>query len=223
MLEEPILFITGAGASVDSGLNTYRGKNGLYTNTDVSPEENLSLNTWMVEPERTWETLSELINLIKTNQPGETYEILKQINEMYKIAIYTQNIDGYSHYACKNVHELHGHINTMYCKKCRNIYTMDHENPMCISCMIFCKPNIVLYGEPIRAIPANLKCAYKTIIVLGTTLQFQYLRNIIKKYKLKGAKIIHINPDPNYSKMIKKNEDWLQMNSAEGLIHLFEL
>ena len=36
-----ILFITGAGVSADSGLPTYRGQSGLYTNAD--PEEGIPI------------------------------------------------------------------------------------------------------------------------------------------------------------------------------------
>lgn len=222
MLKGPLLFITGAGASVDSGLETYRGTNGIYNNGS-RPEENLSLNTWAEDPRTTWETLSGLIQSIKDNNPGETYEILKQINNMYDMTIYTQNIDGYSHYACDNVHELHGDINQMICKKCEIVYNMNHEHPICGICTSYCKPSIVLYGEPINKIPAHLKNNYNTVIIVGTTLQFKYLKDIIKKYKSKGARIIHINPDPDYHNLVKKNEDWFQMKSADGLKTLFML
>src|SRR5438067_176803 len=59
-----ILFITGAGISADSGLPTYRGRDGLYraenTSHGVSIEEALSGPMLGSRPEITWTYLLEL-------------------------------------------------------------------------------------------------------------------------------------------------------------------
>lgn len=46
MIKGPILFITGAGTSVDSGLPTYRKNSGLYNNE----QPKLTLDIWNQKP-----------------------------------------------------------------------------------------------------------------------------------------------------------------------------
>lgn len=220
IIKGPILFLTGAGASVDSGLRTYRGTGGIYEETDGDPQEDLSIETWWAQPERTWFTLTPLVKAVKNNKPGPTYQLIKKICKSYDVTVHTQNVDGYSSQVCDNVWEMHGNIRTMWCKKCKKEYKLDEDNPKCVKCGEHCKPNIVFYGESIKPIVMNYK-RYKTVVVIGTTLQFPYLQNMISKYKQQGALIVHINPADNYSEMVKAGEMWLKMKSENGLKKLF--
>lgn len=218
MIQEPILFLTGAGASVDSGLGTYRGKGGLYERRG-NPQEDLSIETWNKHPGLTWRTLGPLVNSIKKNKPGPTYELIKKISESHDVTIYTQNVDGYSHYACPNVWEMHGNVKTMKCEKCDVVYDLDEENPLCLSCNEYCKPNIVFYGENVR--PNSMQFdKHKTVIVIGTTLEFSYLNRMLDKYKSRGALVIHVNPDINYGP-VKNGDVWMRMKSEKALKLLF--
>lgn len=216
----PILFLTGAGASVDSGLRTYRGPGGVYEETDGDPQEDLSIDTWRTHPERTWSTLKPLIKAVKEHTPGPTYQLIKEIGKRYSVSIHTQNVDGYSRQVCDDVWEMHGNIRTMWCKKCRKEYELNEHEPKCVKCGEYCKPNIVFYGENIRPFNMNYK-RYKTVVVIGTTLQFPYLQNMIFEYKQKGAQIVHINPADNYS--VGNNEILMKMKSDRALKLLFNL
>ena len=220
MIKAPIVFITGAGASVDSGLRTYRGNDGIYNNSPNNPQNDLSIETWNETPFQTWNTLGPLIKSIKQNNPGPTYQLLKSINEKHEIQIITQNIDGYAHFSTDNVRELHGNIKSMQCIKCSDIYELNENDPACYKCMCVCKPNIVLYGESARGDKINYKWP-NTVIIIGTTLQFPYLKRMIKKYKQHGASIIHINPDEEYGSIIGKHEIWMRMKSEQALNTLF--
>lgn len=220
-IKGPILFLTGAGASVDSGLRTYRGPGGIYDETNKgNPAQDLSIDTWRTEPSRTWRTLNPLVKAVNSNKPGPTYQLIKQIAEKYEVSIHTQNVDGYSKTVCDDVWEMHGNIRMMWCEKCRTEYELDEENPICKKCSQYCKPNIVFYGEDIRPYYQNNK-RFKTVIVIGTTLQFRYLENMIAKYKQKGALIVHINPSPDYD--IGNGEIFMKMKSERALKILFGL
>jgi len=216
-MNEPILFITGAGASVDSGLKTYRGEGGLYEGSERSPAEDLSIGTWRVHPEKTWKTLRSLIKKSKGCKPGPTYQILKKVAKEKDIQIWTQNVDGLSLTVGCPVWELHGNIRTMRCEKCVKEVPLDEDNPKC-ECGRLCKPDIVLYGENIKEKTGSLMY-FNTVIVIGTTLQFPYLLNMIEYQESHGAKVIHINPDPNYQ--APKRHEFLCMKSEDGLNELF--
>jgi hypothetical protein len=62
---------------------------------------------------------------------------------------------------------------------------------------------------------------YKYVIVIGTTIQFSYLKDFINNAKRRFAKVIHINPDDSYEYHIKKNENWIQNNSFDGLTEFY--
>lgn len=221
MIKGPILFITGAGASVDSGLPTYRGKGGVYEGGG-NPEDDLSISVWEKYPQTTWTRLKPLVAEARKATPGPTYEMIEKIGQMYATTIYTQNVDGFSKKVCGDVWEMHGNLETMDCERCREIFPLDHEKPECPQCDKLCKPNIVFYGEGIRYKTSHHGLNYfKTALVIGTTLQFEYLQKMINTLKSKGCTVIHINPDPAYS--VGKGEILMRMKSANALKLLFNL
>ena len=237
------LFILGAGASVDSGLYTYRGENSNKTFISASVNDDI---------ETIWNSFGPLFNIIKKCNPGETYNLINKIVlENPKSVILTQNVDGYilSSFNSLNIQseviELHGNINYSYCKKCNKKYQTNPNNIFCCGDSII--PNIILFGEDLNKnviIKAKKLCKnkYKAIIIIGTTLQFPYLRQLISLAKGYNSKVIHINPDLDYNtpiykfvnysslgKKIKKNnnvrndEIWIQKNAAEGLKEYFNI
>lgn len=221
MIRGPILFITGAGASVDSGLRTYRGNGGVYEDGG-NPESDLSISTWDENPEKTWNTLKPLVASVRKVDPGPTYELLEKICKMYKCSIFTQNVDGFSKGVCDSVWEMHGNLESMTCEWCHRTMSLDHENPKCGKCGRLCKPNIVFYGEAIRQNTTRRSHKhFKTVVVIGTTMQFMYLEDMVKEAKGKGATVIHINPGPTYT--VGYGEILLRMSSKNGLKFLFNL
>lgn len=202
------LFILGAGASVDSGLPTYRG-------TDAEPEKYLSATGPL---DQVWEFLRPLYELIARESPGPTYQLLKRFQSS---TILTQNVDGYADSTGLPVIELHGNWKTMRCCRCQQVKETDLDQRDC-SCGGTFRPEIILYGEALDAkksaeVRTLINRGLKEVIVVGTSLQFGYLKNYIARAKMKGAKIIHINPDPDYQPLVGRNEVWMQTTAAEGL------
>lgn len=240
MTTEKYVFILGAGASVDSGLKTYRGENGVYTNSENPDSASLAgfsyenpENTLCPEvlygdpkgPEKIWSFLKPLYSQIRQNTPGPFYALLKHIFEKFPESfIITQNVDSYAKTVTKNLVEIHGSNEQMKCMKCGLIQQTDLDKPKCM-CGFPCRPNIVLFGEnldrdKLEIIYRNIKHNVKNVIVIGTSLQFPYLREIIKKCR--GAKVVHINPDTEYWKNVRKNEIWLKLSAYEGLNAFFK-
>jgi NAD-dependent SIR2 family protein deacetylase len=153
-----------------------------------------------------------------------TYDVLNQvINRFPASFILTQNIDGYAS-QIENVPiiEIHGNSETMSCIQCYTQYKSDPNNFMCQCCGSPCRPNIVLYREDlpdkkVHQIYKLLKRKYKYILIIGTSLQFPYLREFISKAKQKGAKVIHINPDKDYFSHVRDGEIWFRCDANSGL------
>lgn len=223
-MSDCIFFLLGAGASFDSGLPTYRGPEGLY-NEVKDPENLLNVESPL---ETVWNFLIPLFEKIKETQPGPTYELIKELGKKYPNSfLFTQNIDGHAFHTELPVVEMHGNWSKMFCTMCDIKVDIDPKNRNCI-CGGKYKPDIVLYGQglpekKVTTVHQFIKRHPKYVIVIGTTLQFPYLRQFITKAKMREAKVIHINPDDNYSKNVMFNELWIKLPSKEGLVKLLEI
>lgn len=215
-----IFFILGAGASVDSGLYTYRGANRKYDNYDEIVEL-LDGSKWNDNKYKIWDYLEEFNNEINKIQLGETYKLIDQLYKKFpKSFVLTQNIDG----LIKNINvpsiEMHGSLKYMKCIACNNMYDIDFKNKHC-SCGELCKPDVILYNEDLDK--RKMDDVYKLIkknkpdylIIIGTSLQFSYLDTFIKKSKVQKMKRFHINPDENYK--CNKGENFIGNTSNDGL------
>lgn len=225
------LFILGAGTSVDSGLFTYRTEDKVFT--PISCYDSY---------ECMWDHFSFLHKCILNSFEGPTYKLLKEIVADTNSAVLTQNVDGYANKLQCEVIELHGNMRNMYCMRCKKFKEIDPNNLIC-ECGGKMRPDVILLDEPLSnevILEATHICKrnYKYVVIIGTTLQFPYLRKLISLAKGRGAKVIHINPDPNYNDScitekdtysslgkklkvlnnVRKGEVWIQKNSYEGLL-----
>ena len=205
-----IFFILGAGASFDSGLPTYRGPEGLYTNTtsSESPEDILSIYSPL---DKVWQFLTPLYEKIATTNPGSTYDLIKELGRSHPNSfILTQNIDGHALSTEVPTVEIHGTWKTMVCVPCKARVATNLTNRTC-KCGKQYRPDVVLYDqtlpqEEVQKVNSYIKTRPKYVVVIGTTLQFAYLRKFITKAKQRGAQVIHINPDDDYKDKVKFNE-----------------
>lgn len=222
-----IFFILGAGASSDSGLPTYRGEDGLYDD-DSTPEILLTPRNLYTHPESVWRFLNPLYSMIQQHTPGPTYQKIAEIIQEHPHSfLLTQNIDGYATNLNLPVIEMHGSHKTMTCVGCGSSIPTDFDKFRC-DCGGWYRPDVVLFEEslPKKSVQEVYyllkKRRPKYVLVIGTSMQFPYLRVFIDKAKKRGAKVIHINPDPNYHGHDGK-ELFIQKNGVEGLEEFINL
>ena len=208
----PLLIILGAGASVDSGLRTYRGTaESLYDNRSIPEERDLTSS----EEDRleVFRTFHPLYADIAANKPGPTYDMLKQLIGDRPCCIVTQNIDGYAvEVLGPDVIEVHGTAKHCRCMKCGQecetpqvMFERDAElkteHLQCLICRGPLRPQVILLGGMVdtQAVSRFIKRRHpRDVLVVGTSLQFPYLRRLINKAKCRGARVCHVNPDENY-------------------------
>ena len=95
-----LLFITGAGMSADSGLPTYRGRDGIYRTQQTTPhglsiEQALSGPMLRTRPEITWHYLLELEKTSRHAAPNRGHHVLAEMDGYFDaVWILTQNVDG---------------------------------------------------------------------------------------------------------------------------------
>ena len=171
---DSILIVTGAGMSVDSGVPTYRGSNGIWEkeieiNGEIySYDEISSLNMWKTKPEIAWGFKSHFYNLMNELEPHEGYyELLNKIKDKYDYFVCTSNIDGYfkkAGYDGSKIYEVHGSVNYLQCMdkncnirygvyKAENMPTYKKDTfiadflPKCKNCGKMSRPNVSMFGD----------------------------------------------------------------------------
>ena len=193
-----VVAFTGAGASTDSGIKDFRGKNGLYKEKKYmgyEPEEILSIDFFLSHTDIFNKYIEEkmMINDIKPN-PG--HKALAELEKMGKVkAVITQNIDNlHQEGGSKKVLELHGTLKDWYCLKCgkRANRRFDCE------CGGVVRPRVTLYGEMLDekvtdAAISEIKKA-DTLIIIGTSLTVYPAAYYINYFRGKNLVIINETP-----------------------------
>ena len=89
---EKIVFVTGAGISQESGIPTFRGKDGLWKNHDVM--KLATIEAFYDNPELVWEWYNERRKNIFDVLPNEGHKAIADLEKYTNVTILTQNIDG---------------------------------------------------------------------------------------------------------------------------------
>ncbi len=90
-----IVVLTGAGISTESGIQDFRGPNGLWTK-DPGAEKTMTLQTYMADPDhrrRSWQ--NRLTSTLWDAEPNAGHRALVELERSGRLdTLVTQNIDG---------------------------------------------------------------------------------------------------------------------------------
>jgi NAD-dependent deacetylase len=194
-----LVVLTGAGVSAESGIPTFRGKEGLWKN--FKPEELATPEAFRRNPKLVWEWYDWRRQLISKAQPNKAHKLLAQLNAV----IITQNVDGLHQRAgTKKVIELHGNIWRVQCTSCGKEYE-NYEVPLreippkCKFCNGLLRPAVVWFGEglPLDALEEaeRLARSCKVFLVVGTSGVVYPAGLFPFVAKQHGAKVVEINTE----------------------------
>lgn len=198
----PIAF-TGAGISKESGIQTFRDKDGLWK--DFDPQVYATYEGFISNPEKVWKWYLYRYEKIKNAQPNYGHIFLAKLDKIFgNFIVITQNIDGlHAKAGSKNIVELHGNIHKVKCCSCNNKLTMCDINfeilpPECI-CGGLLRPDVVWFGESLPIKELNLAFYHANladlVIVIGTSCLVYPAAEIPFVVKRNGGKVIEINPE----------------------------
>ncbi|MCK5075099.1 MAG: NAD-dependent deacylase, partial [Calditrichia bacterium] len=198
-----IAILTGAGMSAESGIPTFRGKDGLWNKFD--PRVLATAQAFEKKPSLVWEWYLWRRNLIKKSKPNLGHYALAELQDFYSdFYLITQNVDGLHQIAgSKRVINLHGNIFTNKCFKCgkvdENIDVIDHKNiPVCKECGGLIRPGVVWFGESLpqdeieKAHDAAMQC--EIMFVIGTSAEVEPAASLPSMAKGNGSYVVEINP-----------------------------
>jgi len=200
-----IAVLTGAGISAESGIPTFRDKDGLWR--QFRAEELATPQAFFRNPGLVWEWYDWRRGIIGAKEPHAGHRVLARWERRFPyFVLITQNVDGFHGRAgSQNVLELHGNIWEVRCTKEGTIgenteSPLREIPPLCRACGAMLRPNVVWFGE---ALPAEtLEEAYAAsascdvMFVVGTSAYVQPAASLPLLAAEHGAKIVEVNPEP---------------------------
>ena len=196
-----IVFVTGAGISQESGIPTFRGKDGLWRKYDVM--QLATIDAFYENPELVWEWYNERRANIFSAKPNSGHKAIAELEKYIDVVVLTQNIDGLHQSAgSTKVLELHGSIIKIKCTVCdfKDEITDEFEStpPIC-KCGNILRPDVVWFGEPLpqdvweQAMVYAAQC--DVMVVAGTSLVVSPANSLPAYAKQNNAFLIEVNPE----------------------------
>jgi NAD-dependent deacetylase len=222
-----IVFVTGAGISQESGIPTFRGKDGYWRKYD--PMQLATIDAFNQNPKLVWEWYEDRRRNILASRPNRGHLAISDLAKYKDVIVLTQNIDGLHQRAgSEQVLELHGSIIRIKCTVCDfkdNVTNDFAELPPRCKCGKILRPDVVWFGEALPqdiwhdAINHAKKC--DVMIIAGTSLAVSPANTLPIFAKQNGAALIEVNPEET---VMSENMDLsLRETSATALPHLISL
>lgn len=193
--------LTGAGISAESGIPTFRGKNGLWKK--YKPEDLATPFAFQRNPRLVWEWYAWRMDLISRAKPNPAHITLAEMEKEGIIkAVITQNVDGLHFRAgSKNVIELHGNIWRVKCVNCNWKTVLNSPPsripPTCEKCGGLMRPDVVWFHEPLprEALHGAFKLAAQSdvMLIIGTSGVVQPAASLPLVTREHGGILIEIN------------------------------
>lgn len=196
-----LVALTGAGISADSGIPTFRGKDGLWNK--YRPEELATPTAFARNPKLVWEWYAWRMSVIFRAEPNPAHMALAELEKKgFLNAIVTQNVDNLHERAgSERVIHIHGRIDEMRCIDCGKIKAVEkplEEIPPYCECGGMMRPNVVWFGEPLPAEELEKSfelCSENSVLVIGTSAVVYPAGHLPFHAKKHGMAVIEVNPE----------------------------
>ncbi len=229
--------MTGSGISAESGIPTFRGKDGYWRNLD--PTKLATATAFRKDPALIWQWYRERRDLIRRSQPNPAHQALVQLAESTRdFLVLTQNVDDLHARAewdgkrlpGEQIVQIHGDIFVTECSRCifnRRETSEDNVGiPMCPECGSLMRPGVVWFDEELNSKEVERvenflqPGACDAVLVIGTTALFDYIVKWALAAKGSSGRLIEINPEG--TTLSKFATETIRAPAAESLPGLVE-
>ena len=218
-----VVALAGAGLSAGSGIPTYRGAGGLWTQHGTPPL--LSYQEFAVDPAAWWQRrlaaevdpshpVYQMKQAVDRAVPNAGHLALAELERRGTLrCIITQNVDNLQTVAgSRAVLEIHGNRNRLRCLQCGLRFSRDglagllsnpaelaEGPPLCGECGGVLKLDTVMFGEPIP--PDTLQACREAaercdcMLLVGTSGTVNPAARLPLLAKERGATLIEVNPE----------------------------
>jgi NAD-dependent deacetylase len=202
-----IVILTGAGISAESGIDTFRAKDGIWSKVDyrdVATPEGFARN-----PTKVHEFYNMRRNRLKEIRPNAAHHALARLEAAFpgEFLLVTQNVDSLHEMAgsTKLIH-MHGQHNSALCNACGARFPWEGEmtvDTVCRSCSVpgHVRPDVVWFGE----MPYHLDEIYRALgkadlfVAIGTSGNVYPAAQFVQEARYAGAHTVELNLEPSQS------------------------
>ena len=199
-----ILVLTGAGVSAESGIPTFRGKDGWWRKED--PSKLATQAAFDRDPAHVWEWYQYRRGLVAGAEPNRGHRAIAAWESSGKdVLVATQNVDDLHERAGSvAVTHLHGSIWRVRCEGCGRegedrTHPFPELPPLCDGCGARLRPAVVWFGEmlptaPFQRVQSFLDGGVDLAFVVGTEASFPYIQGMARAARGAGATVVEVNP-----------------------------
>ncbi|MGN0007288.1 MAG: SIR2 family NAD-dependent protein deacylase [Alistipes sp.] len=222
-----IVVFSGAGVSADSGIPTYRSKDGLWANYRI--EEVCTPEALSRDRAKVVRFYNERRREMMSKQPNAGHYAIADLERCFDVEVVTQNIDNLHERAgSSNVTHLHGELT-----KLRSTTNPDLITPIDgweqrlderASDGSLLRPHIVFFGEsvPMFDKAARIVASADILIVVGTSLAVYPAASLVNYVRDEQVPIYLVDPaEPNIA-FLRNPITHIKAASAIGMPTLVE-
>ena len=230
-MRKRIAILTGAGMSVESGLSTFRGGNGMWDEYPV--EQVATIEGYIANPSLVLEFYNKRRRELLTKEPNRGHRLIAELEKNYDVTVITQNVDDLHERAgSTNIIHLHGELMRACSSRAPHdlsqVGDIPADNPEIkigdkAADGSQLRPFIVWFGEAVPEIErAALACQEAEVfVIIGTSLNV-YPAAGLTMYVPPSAPIYLIDPKP-----VKWNSQrsfrHIMKGASEGMACLTEM
>jgi NAD-dependent deacetylase len=198
-----IVILTGAGISVESGLDTFRDKNGLWAKVDhreVATPEGFAHN-----PAKVHDFYNRRRRQLRDTLPNAAHHALARLEGAWpgEFLLVTQNVDDLHEAAgSRRLIHMHGELNSALCEACgmRCAWKTDMSTySQCPQCSTVgqMRPDIVWFGE----MPYQMDRIFRALraadlfVAIGTSGNVYPAAQFVEEATANGARTVELNLD----------------------------
>jgi NAD-dependent deacetylase len=199
-----VLALTGAGISAESGIPTFRGREGWWRKED--PTRLATQAAFDRDPAYVWEWYQYRRGLVAAAEPNPGHLALAALeDEGRDVLVATQNVDDlHERGGSRHVTHIHGSIWRVRCVGC-GAEEDDHTHPFpelpprCPRCHALLRPAVVWFGEmlpgtPLARVEGFIHGGVDLALVVGTEATFGYIQGFALAARQAGALLVEVNP-----------------------------
>lgn len=197
-----VTVLTGAGISAESGVPTFRGKDGLWRKH--LPQQLATPQAFERDPELVWDWYHWRRNAVLDVSPNQAHFAIAELERRVPdFTLITQNVDRL-HMRAGNIRilEIHGDLHHARCSHCSATVALEKQQGVviCHLCGGLMRPNVVWFGENLdmnlleEAYIASGRADF--LMVAGTSNVVQPAASLAYAALGNGGYVLEINLDP---------------------------
>lgn len=220
-----IVFLTGAGMSAESGIQTFRDANGLWEGYDVN--EVATPEGWLKNPSLVLDFYNQRRKQLKKVHPNDGHLAIAALEKNHEVWVITQNVDNLHEKAgSTNIIHLHGELTKVRSVANESI-VLEWEDDLLLGDTDQegnqLRPQIVWFGEMVPELSRAQEIIRDAVlvVVIGTSLQVYPAASLMHDAPYR-CPVVYIDPKPAMIFDLIQPLHVIEKGASEGMKELIQ-